>query len=184
MGRIVQPDTDFGKILRDFDKRLAKLERHNAIDNASAAGLPIADSTGLLVMKSAGFAANAGGSYSTANASTWADIGGSSFTITVPQAQRIIYMVFATAHMSAGTGQGYLHGDIVGFDTTAKLFFKNTGASIVTANGFIWYFTGEGGNFLTIPEGTYTVKMQAATDSTASTIAVDQFFHQVFLLGA
>lgn len=184
MSRIVRPETDFGPIFRKINDRLDKLERHNAIDNASAAGLPLADSTGLLVMKSGGFTAGPGATYSTASSSTYADISGSAFTLTVPQPQRLIYFVFATTHMTAGTGHGYVRGTIVGFDSTASIWTQNTGATVITQNGMVWYFTGEGASFLTIPNGTYTVKLQASTDSTGSTLAVDQFFHQIFLLGA
>lgn len=188
MGRIVRPETDFGPILKRINDRLDKLERHNALDNASAtinanwqaAGLPITDSTGLLVMKSGGFAA-APSTQSFSGA--FADVTGSSFTLSVPQSMRIIYMLMATAQMTAGTSQGYIRGNIVGFDTTASIIWQNTAATIVKATGFMWYFTGEGGNFLTIPAGTYTVKLQGSADA-GSTVQLTQYFHQVFLLGA
>ena len=50
-------------------------------------------------------------------------------------------------------------------------------------NAFMWYFTGPGGSFATIPVGTYTVKLQGATES-GQTVQLLGFFHQVFQAGS
>lgn len=121
------------------------------------------------------FAGGALGAYSTANSTTWTDITGTAFLISVPRPLYFEYRVFATCRITAGAGNGYVRGDIVGFDTTASPFFAGSLAS----NGMIWYYPVKG----PIQPGQYTVKMQVATD-TGSTITVDQGFHQFFLLAA
>lgn len=136
--------------------------------------------SGLLPMATLGFAAAGNqGAYSTANSSTWTDITNTTFTINGPgRPVQILYLVFATAHLSAAGANGYIRGNIVGYDTTASPFFSSTGAS----NGFIWYAAlGPGKGPLT--PGQYTVKMQAATDNNTFNITVDQFFHHVFQIG-
>lgn len=133
--------------------------------------------SGMLPVASMGsFAGGALGAYSTANSSTWTDVAGTSFTIIIPRTAFFEYRVFATCRITAGAGQGYVRGTIVGFDSTASPFFAGSLAS----NGFIWYFPMSKGP---IAPSSYTVKMQAATDA-GTTITIDQGFHQFFLLGA
>jgi hypothetical protein len=132
--------------------------------------------SGMLPMISLGsFAGGALGAYATANSTTWTDIAGTSFQISVPRTCFCDYRVFATCRMTAGAGQGYVRGSIVGFDNTASPFFASGG---LAHNGFIWYYPVSAGP---LQPGTYTVKMQASTDA-GSTITVDQGFHQFFMI--
>ena len=133
--------------------------------------------SGMLALASLGlFAGGALGAYSTGGSSVWNDVTGSSFSVQISRASYFIYLVFATARITAGAGNGYVRGSIVGFDNTASPFFNGSGAN----NGFIWYYPSSTGP---IQPGTYTVKLQVATDA-GSTITVDQGFHQFFLLNA
>lgn len=130
--------------------------------------------TGMLPVASAGLAAGGGGGpYSTANSSTWADITGSSFTIVVGHTSWFYYNIFCTAKVTVGANQGYIRGNIVGFNTTASLWFQGSFYS----SSMLWYYPQNEGPF---PAGTYTVKMQAATDA-GHTIAPSQFFHEILL---
>jgi hypothetical protein len=144
--------------------------RYGAAAGAAAGGL-------MGVMNSGGYAAGgAQGGYATANSSTWTDITNTSFTVVISRTTFFLYLVFATGHISAGAGKGFFRGNIVTFDTTASPYVS----SAASENGFIWYgpqITGP------IQPGSYTVKMQAATDA-ATTITIDQFFHQFLILGA
>ena len=132
--------------------------------------------TGMAPTTSLGmFAGGSLGAYATANSSTWTDIAGSSFSVPISRTTFFEYRVFATCRITAGVGQGYVRGSIVGFDDTASPFFAGNLAS----NGFIWYYPTSKGP---IQPGLYTVKLQAATDA-ATTITIDQGFHQFFLFG-
>ncbi len=86
------------------------------------------------------------------------------------------YRVMATAKVSVGANQGYVRGNIASFDTTAGMWFHGANFS----NGFMWY-----GPMIKGPlgPGLFTVTMEAATDA-GHTIAINQTFHQVLLLGA
>jgi hypothetical protein len=139
------------------------------------------DAIGLIgVMQSGGFAANnSSQALAGSGASNWTDVTGTSFTLTLVRPVRIIYFFSGSAHTSAGTGTGYMRGNIVGFDTTSSLYFGSSGATTSTR----WYVSLPGGTFVTIPAGTYTVKMQMAADS-GTTLTLNDYFHQVFILGA
>jgi len=150
----------------------AALNAANRYGGANGAGSGLAG-----VLANGGFAAagNQGG-YSTANSSTWVDITNTSFTISVPRTTFFLYLVYATGHISGGAGNGFFRGNIVGYDTTASPFVNSSAAE----NGFIWYGPQLKGP---IQPGSYTVKMQAATDN-GTTLTIDQFFHQFLFLGA
>jgi len=148
------------------------------VNNAS--GVPIADSIGLIdVMTSGGFGAGGSGqALAGAGVNSFTVLTGSAFTLTIARPVRIDYRVAAWGQCTGG-GNGYFRGNIVGFDTTAKIL-----NSTPTTNGsFMWYFTGPGANFATIPAGTYTVQMEMSAD-VGSTLTNWQFFHQIFILGA
>jgi len=130
------------------------------------------------MMSNGGYAADGSfNGYSTANSSTWTDIANSTFALQISRSVFFLYLFFATAKITAGAQKGYVRGNIVGFDTTASLWFE---AASYT-NGMLWY-----GPFIKgpIPPGIYTVKMQAATDANTTTVSVNQIFHQILLLGA
>jgi len=118
------------------------------------------------------------GAYSTVNSSTWADITNTTFTIPVSRTVPIEYRFYVAAHLSAAGSLGYVRGDIVSYDVTAALEFGTTG----TTNGTLWYMALASGKGPLQP-GTYTVKLQAATDNNTFSITIDQFFHQVIQLG-
>ena len=120
-------------------------------------------------------AGNQGG-YSTANSGTFADITNTSFALLVPRPSTFVYFVYVAAHITAGAATGYVRGNIVGFDTSASLLFNS---SSITNGTMMYWPTSKG----PIQPGSYTVKMQAATDASTTTINVDQFFHVVFLTG-
>lgn len=121
-------------------------------------------------------AGGAQGAYSTANATTWADITNTSFTLLVARPAFFLYFVYACTHITAGAQTGYIRGNIVNFDVSAKLLFDSANKT----NGTMMYWPTTQGP---IQPGSYTVKMQAATDSVATSITVDQFFHVIFLIG-
>lgn len=132
---------------------------------------------GMQPMASLGLFAGANlGAFATANATTWTDIPGTSFTIPVPRTSFFLYLLGMTCRITAGAGNGFVRGNIVGFDTTSSPIFVLATAT----NAMTWYFPVSKGP---IPTGSYTVKMQAATDA-GTTITVDGVFHQVFLLNA
>ena len=139
----------------------------------------IADSYGLYgVATPIGSAAGAPGTtFATASASTFQDIAGSYFTITVARAARIEYRVVVSGRVSTGSGSGFIRGNIVGFNTTANIIQGGP-----TSTGYIWYFTGPGSNALFLPAGTYQVKLEAATDNGTAWVCA-QYFHQVLVLG-
>lgn len=112
------------------------------------------------------------GTYSTANAATFVDITNTSGTFQVARPCFFMYLVFASAHLSAAGSLGYIRGNIVTFDTTASLEFGPTN----TTNGTMPYFPVTKGP---IQPGTYTAKLQAATDANTFNISVDQFFHVI-----
>ena len=133
--------------------------------------------SGLIVTSSLGLSAGGNqGGYSTANSSTWADITNTSFSFSVGRACFFEYRLFITAQITAGAAQGYVRGNIVGFDVTASPWFA--GANV--QNGFMWYYPASKGP---IQPGNYTAKLQAATDANTTTLTVQQFFHQFFLFG-
>src|SRR5579864_2477892 len=103
---------------------------------------------GLLGFKAAG---NQGG-YSTANSTTWTDISNTSFPFTIVRPTFFIYLVYACGHISAGAGNGFFRGSIVGFDNTASPFVNSATAE----NGTMPYFPTLQGP---IQPGTYTIKM-------------------------
>lgn len=150
-----------------------------------ATGNPIYDSQGVIQHTSSlGFLAAASSSTAaTANISTWADLAGTSFTFTIANRPQQIRYEFYVAAKTTGAGGtvAYIRGSIVGFDNTASPIFDkgNTGWT----NAYMWYFVGPGAAFTTIPVGTYTVKLQGATDS-GQTLQLTQFFHQVSQFGA
>ena len=115
--------------------------------------------------------ANAG-NFSTANASTWTDITGSSFTISVPRTCLLFYLAYANIGGVSGTGNGYFRGDIVSVGTTPIV---SDLALAVNAyrNCSAWLLTQP------IQPGAYTAKLQVATDS-GETITVNQMQHEIF----
>jgi hypothetical protein len=131
---------------------------------------------GFQPMTNLGYAAAGNqGAFSTANNGTWTDITNSSFAIVVSRPSFFLYLVSCGARLSAAGNLGYVRGNIVGYDTTAALNFGPT----ATTNGFIWY-----GPYIKGPiqPGTYTVKMQAATDNNTFNINIDGLFHQFLSL--
>lgn len=137
------------------------------------------DTNGLLgVMASGGFAAaSTSQAQAGSGSANWTDITGSTFTLTIARPIRVKYDIMATAQVTAGAGLGYVRGNIVGFGTSADIIY---GTALST--GFIFFIAMPGGSVITIPIGTYTVKVQLAADS-GSTITMSQYFHQIFLLG-
>lgn len=135
-----------------------------------------AGGTGAQPLGGGNFAAagNQGG-YSTANSSTWTDITNTSFTFLVNRASTFLYFVFATGHISAGAQNGYVRGNIVGFDTSASPFYAGANPT----NGQMIYFPFSKGP---LAPGIYTAKLQAATDANTTTLTIDQFFHWVLLM--
>lgn len=152
-----------------------------------ADGNAIFDSLGLIdVCQSAGFAAaGSAQSFVGAGSGSFADVTASSFTAKIPRDARIDYRIMVTGFTSAGAGSGYIRGKITSldngttFDVTASIIQGTAG----NQSGFVWYFTGPGANFATIPAGNYTFKMQAGAD-VGTTWRCVQFFHQVFIYGA
>lgn len=133
--------------------------------------------SGMQPMASLGlFAGNTLGAYSTANSTTWTDITGTSFTIVISRTSLFLYLFSATCRITAGAGGGFIRGNFVNFDTTSSP--KYVLATSITQTS--WYYPVSNGP---IQPGTYTVKLQAATDA-GTTITVDSGFHQFFLLGA
>ena len=122
------------------------------------------------------FAGSTLGGYSTANSSTWTDVTGTSFTINVARTSLFFGIGGITAHISAGAQTGYVRATIVGFDSTSSPFFSLSSAT----NGTIFYYPTSKGP---IQPGTYTVKLQAATDANTTTITIDQGSFQIFQLG-
>jgi hypothetical protein len=114
------------------------------------------------------------GGYSTVNGSTWTDITNTTFNLAVSRPSIFLYFVYACTHITAGAQTGYIRGNIVGFDVSAKLIFDSANKT----NGTMLYFPTTQGP---LQPGSYTVKMQAATDANTTTITVDQFFHVILL---
>jgi hypothetical protein len=163
------------------DRALAAIRAQQALFELATSSNRLAGSgAGAGMMpQSLGFAAaGSQGAYSTANSSTWTDISNTSFIIHVNRTSWIEYRIYAAAHLSAAGALGYIRGNIVGFDVSASLMFGPT----ATTNGFIWYVPlaiGKG----PLGPGTYTAKLQAATDNNTFSISVDQFFHHIITHG-
>lgn len=115
------------------------------------------------------------GDYSTANPSTYSDITNSSFSLAVTRPSFLLYLIHVCAHRSIGAQTGYVRGNIVGFDVTARCLFDG----VAKDNGFMWYIPIDAGP---IPAGEYTVKLQAATDANTTTVHIDQFAHVILLI--
>lgn len=127
------------------------------------------------ILTTLGFAAAGNqGAFSTANASTWVDIPNTSFQMVVSRTVDFEYRFYVAAHLSAAGALGYVRGNIVGYDVSASLLFGATS----TTNGTLWYEPLAAGKGPLVP-GTYTVKLQAATDNNGFNITIDQFFHQI-----
>lgn len=118
------------------------------------------------------------GAYTTANATTWTDITNTSFTIVLGRTVQVKYLIRAAGHLSAAGALGYVRGSIVNYDNTAAIEFGTTG----TSTGAMEYMALSVGKGPVAP-GSYTVKLQAATDNNTFSITVDEFFHWIELLG-
>lgn len=131
-----------------------------------------------LVLPSLGFSANAGAIYSTANASTWVDVAGSSYPLHISRPQLFEQRFAVGAKLTVAGLQGYVRVQIVGYDVTASLSFGDA----QTTNGFMWYapvgVNGKG----SIAPGEYTVKLQAATDNNTFGLNILGFFLQTIPL--
>lgn len=131
-----------------------------------------------IIIPQGGFAAAGNqGAFSTANNSTWTDITNSSFSLVVPRTQTVLYLFSGTARLSAAGALGYIRGNIVGYDTTSAIQFGGT-SNVVS---MLWYMALASGKGAIQP-GTYTVKLQAATDNNTFNITVDGLFHQILFL--
>lgn len=131
-----------------------------------------------IVVPPGGFAAAGNqGAFSTANNSTWTDITNSSFSLVVPRTQTILYLFSAAARLSAAGALGYIRGNVVGYDVTSNIEYGNT-SSVSSMRWYMALGSGKG----PIQPGTYTVKLQAATDNNTFNINVDGLFHQILFL--
>lgn len=149
VGRVPHPD-DLSRIIGELDRRIKALENHNPIPNTP-------------VIRSLGSTGQSGSqAVSTGGSGSFVLLAGTPLTVTLtdPTTSILIFFIY-TAQVTAGTQLGYIRVNGGAAGSTGGANVSNTNGPLTLMEYFF---------IPSLPAGTYTFQLEAATDSLATTM--------------